>query len=422
MRRYQFNFLPASVALLAVLLGIASTGRAKPNIDSGEQQVEDVWESNIRMKKERRRTEFTIRRVYKYKPKSWKEWPRVRFGAGEELVYLIQGAKLEVIDWRSNSVIRRATYSDLTCPWADGKLYGWEFVPGSGKVVANFCGSLYLIDDTTLKVERRLYHSPPEFVNMFTVSADGKILAASTMTYGQGAPYDFVIFDMATYEIVNRWNIDADGFVSNPEGTLLAVVRDVVNDKKRIVQTGIEVRRVPSGELYSKWWSESGHPPSVGQLSFVPGSENLLAANVIESFKPYMTWFWDVTSGRLVKKVVHEHNPDWNGCPQIFVPDWGWAIGSHVDDPQDTDYVQEFIICDPWTGELLYESKKKKWTVFDHLAFAFGNVSLWGPRATHSLVDLSRNGKYLLVSKYKHIAIYEITATRKQPHTNVVPD
>ena len=356
------------------------------------------------------KSRFEIRKVFEYKSKhlSMEDWDSTfaLLGPRGDAIYVLQGSELEVVYWKEKETSPVVSYADLPCEWNWPHLHGWAFMPHRSEIVAGYCGALYLIDSTTLAVKKELLRGPPNSVSNYVISPDGNTVAVSTVTMGQGAPYYVYLIDTEKYEVISRWPIEGGHWghlAFSADGKLLAVNRDLVNTKERTRRTGIEVRRIPFGELHSEWWRDKRD----GFLSaprFVPGHPDLVATDVKLSFSPFIIDFWEIDTGRLVKRVPFELD----GCPQLFSPDWTWAVGAHVDDPDDTDYTQEFIICDPMTGDVLYESPRKKWSIFQHLAFVFGIHWAWVPRAVHRLADLSSDGKYLLVIKHNRLELYEI--------------
>lgn len=147
---------------------------------------------------------------------------------------------------------------------------------------------------------------------------------------------------------------------------------------------------------------------------FVPTQPALLMVEWVSSYEPFALTYWDVRAGELVKKVPHD-DYHWGLFGGIFfAPDWSYAVDAHVNDPGDLPHIQEFILWDPWTGEILYESRKRKWNVFDAIFFLtpFGK-HLW-QRLGHEILDVSGDGKYLLVAAWNRIEVWEVVWQPKQ--------
>lgn len=176
-------------------------------------------------------------------------------------------------------------------------------------------------------------------------------------------------------------------------------------------RTGIQVRRTDTGEVVSEWWRER---VSMLRPRFVPTQPHLLMTEWVQSFEPFALAYWDVRSGELVKKVPHD-DAHWGLFGGIlFAPDWSYAVDAHVNDPQDLPHTQDFIIWDPWTGEILYESPKRKWNVFDKMFFFTPlGKRLW-PRLGHEILDMSADGKYLLVAEWNRIEVWDVIREPKQ--------
>lgn len=323
------------------------------------------------------------------------------------LVYFAFGTHLQAIDSRSNQVAGRASLEAFPCEWEFfRRIWRMASVPNHAALLAAYCDSLYLLHTPNLVLGKKAVDLSRMGGQSFIVSPDGRFLAVFA------AP-GVVLMETTDYEQVAKWpypgeeggdKVLPEALAFSKDGALLATLYNVMGQRSG---SRIEVHEVPSGEIVSAWFIDRKEG-SIEDLRFFPGRPDLLVTRVSLSFHPTLLDFWDLNTGRRVHRAEHDHTDHWIGSHKFFAPDGTWVIGSRIDDPQDTPFLQEFIICDPWTGELLYASRKRKWTFFDHLAFTFGRSGFWGPLAVHEIADVSSDGKYLLVIKHNRIELYQV--------------
>ncbi len=335
---------------------------------------------------------FELRKVFEFKPSSWKEWPLAVLDPEGDTIYLLQGSEVQAIDWKSGRTVASTSYRNLRCASAV-KLGGWHFVPGRSEILAAYCGSLYLIDRDTLKVKKQLVGELAS--GGLAISPDGQWVAVS-ISRGSKAEFRYYVylFDTANWDIAQRWFVDADGLSFSSDGKLLAIGRSRANEKKWVVSCGVEVYQVPSGQLYAEWWRDK-KDICFRDPVFVVGNPDSLVTLGSSTEELIM---WDVKD-RTIRMRLKSQRPI-SGF--LVSPDGSWLIANVSNDPEDTpEYNQDFVVWDLSSGAVLYDSPKIKWSPFAKL------IDLWS-RAALQLNSLSRDGKYLLVTKYKQLILYEI--------------
>ena len=352
---------------------------------------------------------FDLKKVFVHKLAAWKSEPLAFLGPKADSIYLFVGPEIQVISRKTGTVVASASFAKFPCDGAR-EFYAWEFLPNRSEVVANYCMSLFLVNLDTLEVTKTLFRRPGKkeeedkktWVRNLAISRDGRTVVVLLFTPGRPGPRNQVTgLDPETWEVVGSWLTDHMGVALSSDGRLLAVNRRIANKEKGFVKCGVEVRRLPAGGLYSDWWfDKKKNCPS--WPVFTPGNSRLLTTQDGRKIT-----VWDVNQGKAVK-VIENPRPIMH---LLFSPDGKWVVADVSNDPQDTPkYSQDFVVWDLSSGTILYESRKKKWSLWAQLRG-------YTPRAGFALNDISKDGKYLLVTKYKHLILYEVLVQHGEDDT-----
>lgn len=344
---------------------------------------------------------FEMRKVFEFKPESWRKWPKAVLDPAGNKVFLLQGSRLQVINWRQKRIVASRRYAESYCQ-GDPYFYGWHFIPNHSQILAVYCGSLFLVDGESFDFVKRLISGPPDYVVALTVSPDGKRAAIATYRPpSRGGPRSqILVLQTTSWHLAKRWDIESSSLAFSNDGELLAITRTLVDDRKRLLKCGVEIRHVDSGELYSEWW-RGAQEGCLDSPRFVPDHPELVATNRARSFDVFTLELWDWKSGQLVREIPFEHRSRGGA---LFSPDWRWAIGTAVDDPQDSpEFIQDFIVWDVSSGKIIYQTPKTHWTSIP----APNRV----PHGSLELASISSDGRFLLVVRYEQVLVYEIVGT-----------
>ncbi len=340
------------------------------------------------------RTKFKLHKVYEFKPKYWKEWPHAALDLNGETIYLLQASEVQVIDWKTGRTVGSASFANLPCESAVG-LQGWDFVPGRPDILASYCGSLFLVDRERLQIKKQLLRAPPDNLNGLAVSPDGRWVAVSAYSPTELEPkHSISLFNTANWEVVQKWPVHARALSFGSDGKLLAMGRTRADEQKQVIACGIEVRHIPSGEVYAEWWRDK-QDICFRDPVFVPGDTNSLVT-LASSDSEFIVW--DVKQGTIAKRITSERPI--SGF--LISPDGTWLMANVSNDPEDTpEYNQDFVVWDLSSGAVLYESPRIKWSPLARLIDSWSQAAL-------QFNDLSSNGKYLLATRYKRLVVYEV--------------
>lgn len=354
---------------------------------------------------------FDLKKVFEHQLGVWMDPPLARLDPKSEAIYLFSGPELRVIDWKTGQVLVSRSYSNLPCD-GEKEFHAWEFFPEQSQIVASYCSSLLLIDQNTLDVRKTLFRQPREeeeddkktWVSGMAISRNGEMVVVLLYTPGRSSlSTQVTVLDPKTWEVIDSWFTDHWGVALSSDGQLLTVYRRIEDQQGRFVKCGLEVHRLPAGELHSEWWyGNKKNCPSRPQ--FIPGDLHLLTTRKLGENKITL---WDVNRGETTR-VIESPRPIMH---LLFSPDGKWVVADVSNDPQDTPkYSQDFIVWDLSSGTILYESRKKKWSLWAQLRG-------YTPRAGFALNDISKDGRYLLVTKYKHLILYEVLVQHGEDDT-----
>lgn len=360
-----------------------------------------------------------LKKIFEFAPKPWRDWPGTLLSTKGDRIFYYSGPTLQVVDVGTGRVVAKSDYSYLPCPGL--KLHAWPWflpgskelrnllvVPGTGQILGIYCGSLLLIDEDTLQILKQLTRQPEEQVGGLGVLADS--LRAAIIFHGGSDPQKFhrrlVFLDIPSWtETGQSWPVpvDAGGPTFNDDGTLMILDRTIrLSDTQG--RCGLEVREVPSGRVYAEWWPSQLwlSPGSSGfiagdrgcprQARFVPGKKGLVAAAFGESIV-----IWDLEK----RQVVIELQAGRPVADFLISPDGGLLIATLSNDPEILEDKQDFLAWDLDSGLVVFESPKKKWSLFKKFFEPLLKTDL-------VLSDFSQDGRYLLVRRYKRLVIYEV--------------
>lgn len=328
-----------------------------------------------------------------------------RFSLDGRRVFLLWEKDVVVLEWRTKRKLATVSFAHLPCITTSS--FNIQFIAGRDQLVALYCNVLYLLDSQSLVISREIFSAKQSEILEFVAAPNGKVVAVVTAPDRAAHSVTFLILDTVRWDVVAKWGVSryASGLQFGPDSDLLAFEWSEDDGQKFTVRTGVEVRRVLTGELYSQWWRD--HKDGyvyIGSPRWVPGFPNWVATDRSQSFAPFSIDIWDVHTGKHVRNIPYLEVFRESIC---FAPDWSYAVGSVADDPEDTRFTQEFLVWEPFSGKLFYQSPKRKYLFFDHLAFRLSGGA-WAPRAVFYIVDISQDSKHLLVIKRKSIAVYKV--------------
>jgi len=324
-------------------------------------------------------------------------------------IHYLQGPNLNVIDRRTRRIVATADYSDLPCPPTappyDRRFSDWiplpshTGLPERGQILAIYCQTLVVINARTLSVIRPLLTATPEeVVEGMSASSDGKLVVAMVGRPVPNAPVETrraVFFDTATWEKVEEWPLDRWISQLSANGSL-AVIPIFVPSGTQDGTCGFQVREVSSGKIAYEWLEKyrRKYDPCPDFVGLVPGSEGLVVAYVDRSYV-----LWDLVKGAKVREFAADN---YLSLLPIVSPDGRLLISTFDNDPEDGEYKQDFIIWEIPSGRLLYESPRRRWTIFEKIAWMWKDFSV----VLHGISD---DGRFMLVERGEtSLHIYEI--------------
>ena len=96
----------------------------------------------------------------------------------------------------------------------------------------------------------------------------------------------------------------------------------------------------------------------------------------------------------------------------LVSPDGSLAICDIASDPEDSpEFAQDLLIFDLESGSLVYESPKYQWTREAVRSYIDDREGGWVDQSELTRRGISKDGKYLLITKPGKMILYEIKPT-----------
>jgi hypothetical protein len=306
---------------------------------------------------------------------------------GPHTVFYANGRTVTRWDWKTGKRVCRKL--GMPCARQSMQIVKLEPVPNQASVVMRFCDRLVAISKRTLEFQQYITPEGMSFLG-FRLSSEGNRMAA--VKRGGPGLDDVWIFETDTWQRVRRITGDLDSFDLSSDGTRLLIWTREVDQEKFVRSCAVAVVDVDSGTPLSQF---SHRDLCFMDPHFYPLDETL----IFHSGKGYRLLDW--RTGAVRRQWRSECSAT------VFQERWEWLAATNVDDPDDTDAIQQLKICDAHSGEQLYASKTIRWNLFDHLAFAFASGGRWA-----GLIDvrpLDAAGDYLLFRRHKQLEVLKIT-------------
>ncbi len=340
-------------------------------------------------------SEFQMKEMLRLDLKCVRNCPEAELSWSGDLIYLLYRDVVKVLDVRTTQEVAQRSFRDLPCKEAGVKVQrlGWPLsmtsLTFSEKAVVNYCGSLYRVNSRSLEIERQLVDAETGIARRVHVVPNRDLIAVAVQGTHTGQ-YETRFLSPTSGELAATWPMYEHFLRFSPDGKLAVVGRPVSDDP---AWTGgcLQVRSVPDGRIHLALKCQSAYSP-VGFLP--PDGARLAAAHAERGYR--VGWvIFAVADGRLLQRIQFESRYH----SLLVAPDWSYAISSLSDDPGDTDVTQEFIVWDPMTGRILYQSPKKKYTILDKLQFGAGIRGRWLYRTSVSPKAVSAEWQVLARSK-----------------------
>ncbi len=196
---------------------------------------------------------FAIKQVVEFKYRDAEDTPDWGyFSLDGRKVFLLREKEVVVLDWGTKRKLASVSFAQQPCSWSSQVAI--EFVPGRGQLVALFCNVLYLLESQSLVISREIFSAKQSEILDFAATPNGSVVALVTAADRAAQSVTFLILDTARWEMVGKWSVSryARELEFSPDSELLAFKWSEVDQRKFAVRTGVEVRRVLTGEMYSQ--------------------------------------------------------------------------------------------------------------------------------------------------------------------------
>ena len=389
--------------LLGILVLMAALLRTGPGNESGH--------TNARIR---------LVPVYEFEADNEVISPRAYFSSSGELVYLRHWHKprVSILDWKRQLVKGEVDFSYLPCGPSINPRYnplaGLYPFPGGAFTLLRYCNAIYVLDSQNLKVVANLVDGRTHNGLDWAVSKSGQVVAL--IVYNKGEKRS----ELWIYE-VPHWDrpkiLDSDplgGLSLSSNGRTITVGfdtgdprRPAASDRRMGVDLydttdGRKIKRVLSLDHY-----KAGFPHD--NLFLLDEGKRLLISGVLVEGRyvegRYGVSMWDTESGKLVRVIHHEKNPE-----LITVsPDERLVVvdvrpNKHKPTREPT---RDYKIWDLETGQLLYESPEYR----PYLFVPRLNASNYLRANYGATVQFSPDGQFLLeviAGKKNKLTIYRI--------------
>lgn len=327
-------------------------------------------------------------------------------------LYIFEGerAKLRIVDWRQDKLIKRVDLSDLPCGWDNPEqfkndpyqpIYNWRFLPRTNLVALSHCDSALLIDAGSFALVRTLTSPPRDKGRVLFSPAGDFALVTRIESETQNRSMEFRKTE--TWEFIAGWTSSPLAYAFTPDGKYvveIAVQWDRPYEDKRfiagVLACSVTFREVPSGQIVHEWErTPEGAPcPKSPPLLVTRGTRYSLIGSQVGPKHKWAIHIWDGWTGELTRIV--EATPYSLTSTLSVSPDGRYVVAGTWDDPQDNPSSADFTIWSLDSGEVVYQSPRYR--------------SKWGPNTGGQEVypSFAEDGRHLLVVTTKGIDIYEI--------------
>lgn len=312
----------------------------------------------------------------------------------------LEKARVLVIDWRKDTLIKTAGLADLPCVWYNPEAYEnypekpiflWEFVPHTNLLFVMYCHTQLLLDAKTFQVVRTLINPLHESGSVvFSAAGD---LALVTRIERQSERRTVELRRVQTWEIVAHWPSDIVTEAFTPDGKYIVELPEDGNG------CTMNFYEVPSGKLSNQWTQDRENalcPKKPLLFLNKPPYRLALAQGAVGE---YIISLWDTWTGKQVRRI--RVAPYTLATRPSVSANGRYVVAGTWNDPQDNPISAGFTIWNVDSGEVVYRTPTYK--------------STWGPNTVGEEVypSFSQDGKYLVTVSPEGVRIYEIAAELK---------
>jgi WD40 repeat protein len=349
-----------------------------------------------------------VRKIYIYRNDELFQQGRIagnieaKLDPSSKYLYLIdlEKARVLVIDWRKDTLIKTASLADLPCVWYNPEAYKnypekpillWQFLPHTNLLFVVHCETQLLLDARTFQVIRTVMNPLRERGSVvFSAAGD---LALVTRIERQSERRTVELRRVQTWEIVAHWPSDIDTEAFTPDGKYIVELPEGGNG------CTMNFYEVPSGKLSNQWTQDGENALCPGKpLLFLnkPPYRLALAQGVVGE---YIISLWDTWTGKHVRRI--RVAPYTLATRPSVSANGRYVVAGTWNDPQDNPISAGFTIWNVDSGEVVYRTPTYK--------------STWGPNTVGEEVypSFSQDGKYLVTVSPEGVRIYEIAAELK---------
>lgn len=351
--------------------------------------------------------------VYQYEADNQVISPRAYFSSDGQFVYLQHWHKprVTVIDWKNQVAKAEVDFSHLPCGPSKNPRYnplaGLYPFPGGGFTLLRYCNAVYVLASQDLKVVARLVDGENHNGLGWAVSKSGRTLAIGVYDK-QAATSELWIYEIPHWDRPQALAISTGlGLALSSDGAVVAVRWfENVPGGKITERIGVDLYDTKTGKLVKRLFSfrpnYEGSPHD--KLFLLDDGKRLLISGVLVEGRyvegRYGVSLWDVESGKLVRVIHDEKNPELitvSPGERLVVVDVRPSKGRPIRAP-----TRDYRIWDLETGQLLYESPEYR---PDSSASAYLRAN-YG-----ATVQFSPDGQFLLEvipGKKNKLTIYRI--------------
>ena len=368
----------ASITIIVLLLAPAGGRNAGFHTCDGGLSLHQVFEQNF--------------------PFPEDESPFAVFDPSGTLFYLVEPSakKVRVINWRERREIRSRSYLELCRGIAEHENHSIEaWIPTENGILFHYCHSLYLIDPESLGIKYEFPSAEKEKLGIFSISPDSNLVAVEIVEGDRLSGNT----KLRVYDLVEggaHVEFPIDGFLSELAFT---------SDSEHLIGQIERIQPPRAGERVAYrvgcklvlWktatWEAANEKrycvSSFSPITFLPNRPRLFLEVL-----PSKLRIRDLESGDVIQTI----EADRSLSSVVVSHDGQWVAASVADDPADApEYAQDFRIWDLETGQVLFETPKRKWPLFAGVDFA-----------PYVRLSVSRDDRYLLVTKFEKVSVYQI--------------
>lgn len=319
------------------------------------------------------------------------QFPYAVFDSTGAYVYLVrpEESHVQLIDWRQDKELDSRTFKGLPCNAREngstGSIDFWTVLNDSLGILMGYCSHAYLIDPKTLDIKSTLPNG--------TISLSRNLLAEVVVEGDSFTGKNSIhILDLSTRSEV--------AVLKLPKGYPQALA--FTADGSRLVAQIEEVRRTSPGSRVLRrenctLWMWSTQDWKVIQQSAKCFVDINIPPGWNDAFVEILPTGFQVrhlSSGEVIRAISTDRRVSY---PK-FSHNGRWVAASVADDPADApDYSQDFRIWDLQSGQTVYESPRRKWDLFGGRKYA-----------PYVRLDWSPDDRYILVTRYGELAIYDL--------------